>query len=457
MECQIDEEITKCEQQCVPEENCIEKCMQGGDWWMEFQDNEEHKEEKGVFEVGGSCRTSQGRTEAFIWFGGWGDPFEEIQPLKNEYYSREGDWCKEDLENLVRQRKEFEQGFNDEFVKWFFEKYLANSAEDWEQSVSGIFEIYWGDVDISRQMAERMNCLGQSLNEDEVNLINVKYETEYGRLEFWEEIKTVELGMDGMEKVEEGEENAKNQKSGEKVKIISPYMKIWIFPPKEFIVYEMQGSMKNHEFPGSSEEKVERKNEEGLTAEEKERIKQDDNFMKKIRKISEKYGGDVDLVVQLKDPETGEIVFNIYVQVNENDVLNIEPMLPEEVPAEDIKVEIDFNEIYEMIYEQEKEMQGERIESPPWDEKSQPVLKVKEIVNGIKMFFKIRSIVNSAEITPEESRGDVKSLFNSFITMMMKKGMGREDGMQEDSTEGLGEEKKVWESKEKITGEIIGG
>lgn len=454
MDCSVNEEIKKCEEECFPEESCIEKCMQGGDWWKEFQNEDEYKEEKGVFEVGGSCRTSQGKTEAFIWFGGWGDPFEKIQPLKQKYYSREGDWCKEDLENLVMQREEFEKGFSEEFVKWFFEQYLANSAEDWEQAASGIFEIYWRDVDMSRQMAERIGCLGGELDENSINLINVKYETEYGSLEFWEEIKTVNLGMSGMENIEEGNEGSPQKISGEKVKIISPYMKIWIFPTKEFLMYEMKESMKNHEFPGSPEEKMERKNEDGLTAEEKDKIRENKGFMEKIKKISEKYGGSLDIAVQLKDQESGEIVFNLYAQVNEDEILNIEPMLPEEISGEDIKVEINFEEVYDLIYEQEKEIGGAQIESPPWDRKSRPVQKIKEVVNGIKMFFKVRSIVNSAKITPEESRGDVKSLFNSFLKMMIEKGGDMGADMEKEG-ENFAEEKDIWESKEKITGEVI--
>jgi len=51
-----------------------------------------------VFNVGGSCRTVQGKTEAFIWFGGWGDPFDDIERLKHKYYSGgEADWCNESI------------------------------------------------------------------------------------------------------------------------------------------------------------------------------------------------------------------------------------------------------------------------------------------------------------------------------------------------------------------------
>ncbi len=122
-------------------------------------------------------------------------------------------------------------------------------------------------------MAYRMQCLG--INElPNINLINVKYDTEYGSIEFWEEIKTVKL--EGMDR---------------EVQVVSPYMKAWIFPSKEFIEYEMKKAMKNHEFPGGPEQKMERKNEEGPTAQEREMIKQDKKFMKQIKQITEKYNG----------------------------------------------------------------------------------------------------------------------------------------------------------------------
>ena len=438
LNCVVDEVQKKCEGTCESGDDCIEKCIRGGDWWKEFENKDEHKEEKGVFQVGGNCRTSQGKTEGFIWFGGWGEPFEQIQPLKNKYYSGgQADWCKYDFENLKKQRQEFEKSFNQEFVAWFFEKYLANSAENWEQSVSGIFELYWKDVDNSREMAYRMQCLG--IDElSNINLINVKYDTEYGSVEFWEEIKTVKLpGMD------------------KEVQVISPYMKAWVFPPKEFMIFEMKQSMKNHEFPGSPEEKMERKNEEGFTSQEKQEIRGDKGEMEKIQKLSQKYGGNFDALIQFKDFETGEIVFNFYAQINEEDLINIKPMLPEEAPSEDAKVEIDFKQIYEMIYSMEKEMRGAQIESPPWDKKFQPVQKVKEVVSGVKMWFKLRSIINSAKYYPADSEEDIKPFLKMFFMTMGGPGGGPEnkEELGEDNIKDI--ENDVLESKEKITGEII--
>jgi len=398
-DCNVDEESKKCEQTCSPESSCVDKCIAGENWWE--NKNEEHKEEKGVFAVGGSCRQEQQKTEGHIWFNGWGEPFEKIEPLKRKYYQGfNSEWCKNDLENLKKQRQEFEKGFNQEFAKWFFEDYLANSAENWEQATGGIYEVYWTNVDNLQQTAHRMDCL--NIHEfSDYNLMNVKYESEYGNIEFWEELKIVKI-----------------PELDKEITMITPYMKIWVFPSKEFIKYEMKSSMEKGEFPGPQEEKTERENEEGPTEEEKELIKQDKRFIKEIQEISQKYNGNVDGLIQIKDFETNEVVFNLYVQINEEDIIKMKPMPPEQVPEEDIKIEIDFEKIYSLISMQEKEMRGEEIESPPWDKKQRRGFR--EIKNNAQMYFKILNIVNSAKVYPEEAKEDVKSLFNLFIKMSMQ-------------------------------------
>lgn len=448
-----DEKIKSCESKCKQEknfENCIEecsgKCMKGeGENFRIDEQREEPKMEKGVFKLGGACRTAQGnqKTEAFIYFDGWGKPFDELRYIKNKYYSGgQADWCKRDLNNIMKQRKEFESGFNQEFVDWFFGKYLANSADEWEQHVSGIFELYWKDVEMSREMAFRMQCL-EKKEIPAYNLIqNIKYESDYGKLEFWEEIKSVKLP--GME---------------EEVQVISPYMKVWIFPPKSFIISEMKSAMKNHEFPGKPEDKIEREKQEGPTEQEKAEIKKDSGFMNQIKDISGKYGGNLDAAVQFKDYETGETVFNLYVQVNENDIIKMTPMLPEEMKEKDVAVEINFADVYEIISSQEKEMQGGRLESPPWDKKMRPAQKVKEIVNGVGMYFKVRGMINNAKVEPKENEKEIRKMVKSFFSIMKKGG----DEGKEMGGENMGEEKMdeksaedgVWENKEKITGEVI--
>ncbi len=454
LQCDIDTERQVCEESCKVEkdfDSCVVDCddqCKSGEWeGLEHEwEEQEWQEEKGVFAVGGSCRTVQGKKEGFIWFNGWGDPFDDVQPLKHKYYmGGEADWCKWDIENLKKKRLEFEQGFNQEFVEWFFEDYMSNSAEDWEQHMSGIYELYWNNVDTLEQTVRRMKCLDKDgLPEGYTPIELISYETEYGSLEYWEEIKIVTLpGPEGKELKD--------------VEMITPYMKVWIFPSKEFIVYELEKSMASGEFPGPPEEKMERENEGGLSEEEKMMLKEDRDFMEKVIDVTDKYGGEVNAVIRFIDYETNDLVFNLYVKINEEDIFEMKPMLPDQVPAEDVRIEMDFALLYDLIYTAEKEMEGSRTETPPWDRQARPVEKVKEFTNGIKMFFKVRKMANSAEVTPADAEKDAEKLFKTFLFQMMRMGGPGDgppgEGEEREKSEKLEEE--LFESKEVLTGEVI--
>ncbi|MFH1425681.1 MAG: hypothetical protein ABIG28_03070 [archaeon] len=431
-DCDANEISGLCEGSCKEEvdvsgceSDCFGKCMKGEDTWKE-PEREENKEEKGVFVVGGGCRVVKGETEGFVWFNGWGEPFEEIDRLKQRYYQGGGaDWCKYDLENLIKQRQEFEKGFDQEFVEWLFESYLANSAEDWEQHVSGIYEIYWKDVDILREMAFRKEC-ASGYNLPEFGLLNVEYETEYGRLKFWEEIKLVKmLGMD------------------KEVEMISPYMEVWIFPSKENIKYMFKEGMEKRKMPGSGGG-----NEMLISEEEKKKMRTDEGFMDWVEELNKKYGEN--LVVQFKDRE--EIVFNIYFKINSDELIYAEPMPPSEIPAQDILVEMDFEKLYDIIEVEEKD----RVEfhSPPWD-KQKEIGTIKEMTSGVKMWWRFKALVNSVEVTPSDSKKYVEPFLKNFMKGMMG-GSGGEEGVKDEGSE-FEEEKSPegWKSKETITGEVV--
>src|SRR3989338_1082113 len=192
--------------------------------------------------------------------------------------------------------------------------------------MSGIFDLYWHDIEISRQLSERLNCLNLQFLPSHT-LLNFTYETEYGKIEFWEEIKHTKI----------------NPNDEKEVDLISPYMRIFIFPPKKFMMYEFQQAMENRKFPGPAEESEERENEEGLTEEEKQQIRKDTAFMKKLRKAVGPYDGQMDASVQLFDTSTQTVIFNLYVQVNENDIMKLQPMPPENQPEQDVVIRIDFD------------------------------------------------------------------------------------------------------------------
>ncbi len=414
---------------------CFDNCVSGQEFRVDIK-REERKEQAGVFRTGGICREFKDVKEGFIFFDGWGEPFQDFHIMKNKYYIEDGEWCKWDLENLVKQRIEFEKSFNQEFSVWFFERYLANSAENWERHVSGIYEIYWKNVDNQRELANRMRCLGKNdINELYVpQLINFSYETKFGSIEYWEELKKVRV-----------------DKKNEEVNIISPYMKVWIFPNKEFLKSEMKKAMERHEFPGSEEEK----DQQGPTLEEKIMLKQNKNFMRTISDISDRYNNGLDAVLQLKDQE--EVVFNVLVNINEEDIFSMKPLLPEEISEYDVRMEIEFEKVYSLVNTIEKEMRGGRIEKPPWDNKPSRGEKINEIYNGIKMYFKVRGLINNAKVYPENAEKDIKKIAKKFLNQMILNGEpeNREISEGNNDEDKDNEEEGFFESKEEITGEVI--
>ena len=445
--------------QCI--NSCSDACVKGEDFQPALEQRE-HKEQLAGFRAGGSCRIAQNRKESNIFFDGWGEAFKNFHVLKNKYYQGDNsDWCRWDVENLLKQRKEFEKSFNQAFAQWFFEQYLANAADNWEERVSGIYELYWKNVDIQQQLASRMKCLGKKGITEiySPQLITFKYETNYGSIEYWEELKKVKL-----------DEKGNLGSSGEEVEIITPYMKIWIFPNKEFIKSEMKQAMQNHEFPGGSDEDG-KKESGGPSETEKMFLRQDKEFMEQIREISKQYDNGFEGAMQLVDENN--IVFNVLVKINERDILSLQPLFPEENPAVDVTAQISFEKMYELIEIGEKDMRGARVESPPWDRKLHVGEKINEVVNGIEMYFKIRGLISDAEVYPEEHESDVKKLAREFLQMMIfndKPDENREDKENRNDEEFGGEfenqdenaerddefdEKFREEFDEEITGEIV--
>ncbi len=378
-----------------------------------------YQEQLGVFQIGGTCRQLSERHEGNIHFGGWGKPFEALEPLKQNYYRTSEDWCKREYENLLKQRAEFEASFNEKFAAWFFEEYMANAADDWETHMSGIFDLYWRDVELSRQLAQRLDCLNQKTLPPHT-LLTVNYETTYGKIEFWEEIKHAKL----------------NPNDDEAQDVISPYMRIFVFPPKHFIKHELREAMEARQFPGSPDEQEERAAEEGLTEAEKARIRQDEKFMATLRKTVQPYDGDLDASFRMIDAN-GSVVFNLYAQVNEADIMKLQPMPPEAQPAKDVTVSLDFDEVYELIDFIQREMEGGHLESPPWDSRPRRVVDgAREMYNGIRVWLKLQGILSNAQVTPQSSEQEVKAFIKATIWKMMTEGdrenNGREAGREAD-------------------------
>ncbi|MEK6858447.1 MAG: hypothetical protein AABX53_00875 [Nanoarchaeota archaeon] len=414
-ECNLDDVRVTCESSASGESNlescardCIDTCMAGENTWRESE-RKEHKLEKFVFGVGGACRKEQGKEGGNIWFNAWGQDLQDFQQIKNKYFLGDGggDWCARELQNLLRQRAELEKSLNKEFAAWFFEQYVANAADDWQNHMSGIFEIYWRDVDISRQIAERQRCLGQS----EVlssNLITFTYETEYGSVEFWEEIKSAQLGDD------DGEQQ-----------LISPYMKLWLFPSRDFFVREMQTAMEQHRMPGPAEEQGDKKG--GLSARDREELSTDDDIMSFVREFNAQYGDS--LAVQFKNVETAEIMFNVYVRLNEEEIVYFEPMPLEEMSEVDVTITLDSEKLLDMI--EYSESGRVELQSPPWDRKPD-VGGITGVVSGAQMYLKMRALMGSIAVTPAAAEGDAKRFMKDFFDIVMGDDRGGPEGQDEE-------------------------
>jgi len=178
--------------------------------------------------------------------------------------------------------------------------------------------------------------------------------------------------------------------------------------------------------------------------------------MQRIREIAERYGGSLDLVIQFKDYETNEIVFNLFAQINERDIMKIEPMLPSEIETKDATVEMDFELLYEMIFVSEKDMMGDHIESPPWDKQMRPVQKIKEMSNGVKMWNKMRKLKDSAKVTPKDDKA-IEKMAEWVIENVMRGGgpEGPEDGGEGDGGEEKDKGAKPESFEQGISGKAI--
>ena len=432
LECNIEEVKTTCEEKAKSDvdaesfiADCSTKCLAGENTWVE-PERQEHKEEKFVFTAGGACRQERERLDQSIWFGGWGDEFKDFHLVKQNYYSNGGaDWCEREYNNLIRQRQELEKSLNEEFASWFFGDYLAGSAEEWENHISGIFDLYWRDVDLSRQMAERLECMDKTELPPH-NLINFKYETDYGSIEFFEEIKTAKLSDDSQE-----------------VELISPYMKTWLFPSRDFYKFEMKKAMETGRVPGPSEEEP----RNTPTEEQRQRLIED-GILDEIRAFNQNFGEN--LVIQFKDYSTNEVVFNIYAKVNEENLLYFEPMLPSEAPADSVLVEYDVEKLLDIV--EYGEIGRVELESPPWDPQPRTGF-VDNVVDGVKMYFMFREMLSSAVTTPEDAEPFATQFTRLFFESVMGGDENREKGPEFD--EENQEEDGDIEQRDPITGNII--
>ncbi|MEE9323622.1 MAG: hypothetical protein V3U72_03680, partial [Candidatus Aenigmarchaeota archaeon] len=380
-ECEGCQSKADCAQdRCAPWGNVIQQfdCVKGEEW----------RNEIGVVRFVGNCNFHpSSRIDGWVHFDMWGEPFEELHPIREEAEREMGEeWCKWKLETTIKERVELQNSLTPEFLKWFFEEYIPSSPSEWEKHAGGIFDSYWRLVDNNRQVAESSLCLGMTKIPEEYEPIDVSYDTEFGSVRIWETETTTNF-------------------FGKPVKILSPYMQIWIFPTKDFLKEEFREGMEKGMMPGP-----EGKKKPELSPSEIEEAKKNPQVMDIVNSMSEKYGGEAKFLLQFVDGE--ELVFNALITVNPDILIKMEPMETYEGEY-DAKFIMEFDFLYEMIRISEEEMKGAHIEQPPWDQTPRFDDMFRGLVNGVREWFMIQSAIASGQIRAEP--GDA---INDGLTLM---------------------------------------
>ncbi len=331
-------------------------------------------ETRAEFMMGGGCEFRPQRTDAHIDFHGWGEAFEGVDEARRRLEEEQGDdWCRWDLDNLIRERRELQASLNNDFMKWLFEEYINKDPGEWESHMGANWDIYWRLVDNMRQMAERSNCLGNVALPDEIVPVNVEYESDFGHVKIWEERRPTRRGEFG--KVRE---------------IYSPYMKIWVFPPKEFIKQHFREAMHGAKLGGPDDEGP------GPSPEEIDKIKSNPRAVEAIEQLSNDFGGDFDALLRVEDQ--GELLLQYAVKVNPDVIFAMGPA-PEYEGTPDLRVTVNFDFVYGMILDDEQG-RGEETEVPPWEDRGN-MDKFKGARRGAKKAFDIVGAIVTGNLKVE--------------------------------------------------------
>lgn len=353
--------------------------------------------EKNVFGVNGYCVKDKNGETPILSFGGDGGKFQAISSLQNSYEQQGSEsYCKWKLENLIRERVELEKSFNYEFVRKYFEEELPNFANDWENAHKAILDLHNQNIENQVETAKMMECLGiKSL--DNYNLIKINYENPlYGTLKYEESIKAVKFP---------GITN--------EVDIISSSMKEFsIFPSKTFVKNELVNNMEKGLFPGSSKSSSQRSINKGLTSSELENLRKNEKVIGLIKTLgASSPDGNTDVQLKILDGE--EVVYNMYIRINENEIAKAQPLTPEKTPNKNYELTLGFGEVYDILKDARKRTYSQ---DSPWESGT---LNPNTIINTAKDWIstqiKVRNLISSIKITPSSNENEIKDLFKEFF------------------------------------------
>ncbi len=344
-ECEhVCEEVDDCWEKCHPEcetvcddgedgKNCWEECHEVCEEFCETREEchpnctmIEECYDNTVSELRFSIECNPEYTG--LWIDAWGEELEIFNQI-NEVDMGKKD-CEIRLNSFVSLRKALQDSVDNDFAQWYFEDFLGDSPEKLMRGGHGFERVMNTLIWIEESIAKNMGCMGEDAEWPEgFEEINIDYEKNNIKIQVWERQIPVEW-MQGK--------------------------KMWTtlythkFMPsknmmKEMILYQI-----------SETDKI------GPSTEEINELKSDQGKMELIKRIADKYGGSLNIMLELNDGE--EELLKKYVRINVNDTIKFSDNEPEEM---DISISVDYDALYEfMSYMQS--MESERIRGPNWIE-----------------------------------------------------------------------------------------
>lgn len=323
-------------------------------------------ENKGALSFSGGCTSfPNGEQQSWIHFDTWGEPFQEINSYRaNTEQALGNEWCEQEFNNALRQREEIERSLaNTEFIEQLFTELQTEDMQEWETHTKAIYNMYWNIVDNTRQLARSSQCMQQEY--PTLTPLQLEYEFEGGSIKVYEEqAYAQEFEMD----------------------VLTPYMRLGIFPPKELAKQELHKAAVEGHFPGEEEQA-------GPSVEELEEIRSDPGAMEYIRDLVSEYeDGSLDAKIVVMDEQ--ESVFIADFSISEENLIQVKPVAVYEKEP-DITVEIEFDFMYDFISEQERDS---RLEHPEWVEDSLQE-NVGDVVDAGLTIAKITAALATGDIS----------------------------------------------------------
>ncbi|MBI4360257.1 hypothetical protein HY572_00615 [Candidatus Micrarchaeota archaeon] len=349
---------------------------------------EAFQEQVAAAEFGAFCREGVARDEFGAWVSAWGEGFESFDRFKQDAWNEtENQWCQQEFESARLERLALQESLNDEFLTWFFSEFVDENARDFESHGRSVHAVFDALQSVNSELARSMGCLKMTELPAEFKPVSVSFDSLGGDVTIWEEVKTDEEFGEG------------------KTPVISPYVKMWFFPPKE-------------EFKKIFTEKV-KENFVGPTPSEIQFIRQDEQAMAKIRSIANAFGGDARIVLEVRDGD--EVVLRNYNVINERDVMKVS-FVDEAPPDAKVTLVIEFDFLYSMMETIIKDLEGARTQGPWWEDQSERPHEFNEDLIPIRMFLGLVAgiFTGDIQVQPVDQLPAVISVISELMQVMPK-------------------------------------